>query len=118
MVSLFLFFVFTASGKQQPNAAKKCRNFVYRLCGIVIFVTLVSLLVIPLAAQEFLATPHGGLIGESIMLVAFSVAWLVKAGLPWTWRPAGVAGKTTKTSGAKKFAATKARKRKTVRRKA
>ncbi|HMK24717.1 MAG TPA: hypothetical protein VK483_01715 [Chitinophagaceae bacterium] len=78
ILALMSFFLFTKS-KGTMTAQKKKRNRVYRICGVVIFV---SVALIPVAGMDGIwekikfLKPTFAL--ETIALVAFGVSWLTK----------------------------------------
>lgn len=85
------FFLFTkTSSKDGMSKAKKKRNILYRICGLVIFVSILCILVINLLytfifatnSPDFYAfeyTPYG-IVFETIMLIAFGLSWITKGG--------------------------------------
>jgi len=72
------YFLFTKSG-EKVTYRKRQRNKVYRVCGIVIFV---SVLVLALAGlfvpSEITKALLLTLVVEIVMLIAFGISWLVK----------------------------------------
>lgn len=70
-------FLFTLG--DTSNEQKKNRNLVYYICGITIFV----FMIVQAITSTFNILPNvpTTLINEAIMLIAFSVAWLVKSEL-------------------------------------
>jgi hypothetical protein len=74
--SLFLFT------KRQPgflSREKKRRNFLYRVCGIVMLVTMICIIIYMLFFRDTaVAKIYPVLILESIGLFAFGISWLVK----------------------------------------
>lgn len=74
-LAVISFFQFTKTGGN-PSPQKLKRNWVYRICGVVIFLTL---LILALGFLEVFATGYYFvLIVEIIMLFAFGTSWLVK----------------------------------------
>ncbi len=85
------FFLFTKTkDKENMTKEKKNRNLLYRICGLVIFVSMICILVINLLytfvfsvnPPDFYAfeyTPYG-IVFETIMLIAFGLSWLTKGG--------------------------------------
>jgi len=76
-------FLFTVTDPQKWGPKKLLRNVVYIVCGVVMLACLATLLIIVLAAPDFLASTRIGLIFETIMLFAFGVSWLVKGNVPF-----------------------------------
>lgn len=72
-------FLFTLSDKKVVGDAKRTRNIVYIVCGVVILACLATLLVLDLVANDFFGTSSIALVFEAIMLLAFGFAWLVKS---------------------------------------
>jgi len=72
-------FLFT---KRQPghfNAAKRRRNFVYRLCGIIMITATILITIYTLFLRNtILDKIYPVLIFESVALLAFGVSWLIK----------------------------------------
>jgi uncharacterized membrane protein YqhA len=69
---------------------KKKRNLLYKICGLIIFASIICILVINLLytflfsanPPDFYAfeyTPYG-IVFETIMLIAFGLSWLAKGG--------------------------------------
>ena len=74
-LAVIAFFQFTKTGGN-PTPQKLKRNWVYRICGVVIILTL---LILALGFLEVFATGYYFvLIVEIIMLFAFGISWLVK----------------------------------------
>ncbi|RJQ80230.1 DUF998 domain-containing protein [Amycolatopsis panacis] len=75
-LAFFCLFLFTKTDATTPTRRKIARNVVYRVCGIVL---LACLALIVLVGQLFAAaTWHPTLWLESLAVVTFGVAWLVK----------------------------------------
>lgn len=85
------FFLFTKTkNKDSMSDEKKKRNLLYKICGLVIFISIICILVINLLytflfsanPPDFYAfeyTPYG-IVFETIMLIAFGLSWLAKGG--------------------------------------
>ncbi len=71
-------FLFTLSDKKVPGEKKRLRNTIYTASGLVIIACLAILLVLYVAAGRFFENSSIALVFESIMLLAFGAAWLVK----------------------------------------
>ena len=69
-----------------PCPGKRARNCIYRICGGVMLAGTVVLAIV--TAVEHLGgeidIPHKLLIPESVVILAFGAAWLVKAIRPWS----------------------------------
>jgi uncharacterized membrane protein YqhA len=85
------FFLFTKTkNKDSMSNEKKKRNLLYKICGLIIFASIICILVINLLytflfsanPPDFYAfeyTPYG-IVFETIMLIAFGLSWLAKGG--------------------------------------
>jgi len=73
------FFLFTLGDKKKWTKSKSKRNVIYRVCGLVIFASLVTLLILTiiLGSSALMATVWT-FIFETVMLLAFGISWLVK----------------------------------------
>ncbi len=72
-------FLFTRRHPGVMGRAKKRRNVIYRLCGIVMVLSTVSIIIYMLFfLHTVLARYDPVLILESVALIAFGVSWLVK----------------------------------------
>ncbi len=82
-LSVISFFLFTRTDTKHfaLTPEKKTRNFIYRICGIVIFVSLLSIVIymyfIDPKNPQF-DTYHPIFWLESLALLAFAVSWLIK----------------------------------------
>ncbi|GAA3586471.1 DUF998 domain-containing protein [Amycolatopsis ultiminotia] len=88
-LAFFCLFLFTRTDATTPGRRKTSRNVVYRVCGVVM---LASLVLIVLVGQFFAAATaalHPTLWLESLAVVAFGVAWLVKGETLLSDRPGG-----------------------------
>jgi len=73
------FFLFTKRQPGKLNKEKRRRNFIYRVCGIVMILSIVFLIVYKVFMNDsLLSKMYPTLIAESIALIAFGVSWLVK----------------------------------------
>jgi heme A synthase len=82
LLALISIFLFTLSDRKNPGKGKLRRNRIYLWSGLAILASLVTLLVLWLAAREFFESSPIALVFEWVMLVAFGVAWVVKGGFP------------------------------------
>ena len=81
-LGIMSFFFFTATANQtDPSQAsvpmtpeKKTRNKIYRTCGLVMWITVVSIPV----GRVLLCIPYYTLIGEAICLLTFGFSWIIK----------------------------------------
>ncbi len=91
LLAYYSFFLFTkTSNKKNMSHEKKKRNLLYRICGLVIFISILCILVINiLYTFVFSANPPDfyafeytfyGIAFETIMLFAFGLSWLTKGG--------------------------------------
>lgn len=80
--SIFLFTKTTNGEKMTRN--KKKRNILYVICGILMFGSLVTMIILRLSLGEhvFNSKPIVFVL-ESVMLIAFGVSWLVKGETMW-----------------------------------
>ena len=75
-------FLFTIGRKKIPSGRKRTRNAIYLGSGIAILASLAVLAILWFAARTYFENSSIALVFETVMLVAFGVAWLVKGGLP------------------------------------
>jgi phosphoglycerol transferase MdoB-like AlkP superfamily enzyme len=78
LLGVFSLVFFTKSHDRQMTVRKRQRNLVYRACGSIIFVAIVSVI-----ATEIVKPPsswHTFLWLETVMVVAFGLSWLIKGG--------------------------------------
>jgi hypothetical protein len=72
-------FLFTKRHPGVMGKEKKRRNMIYRMCGIVMILSIVCITIYTLFLREtFLAARNPVLILESLALFAFGISWLVK----------------------------------------
>jgi hypothetical protein len=76
------YFLFTLTDKtKEMSTNKKKRNIVYKVCGILIFISLIALVIIKLKVRPQIVEQYSIVfVLETIMLVSFGVSWLVKGG--------------------------------------
>jgi uncharacterized protein YacL len=75
--SLFL-FTLTDKKKEMSNNKKK-RNIVYKVCGILILISLIAMIIIVLTVnKQIVEEKRIVFVFETIMVVSFGVSWLVK----------------------------------------
>jgi len=74
------YFLFTLTDKtKEMSNNKKKRNIVYKVCGILIFISLIALVIIKLKVRPQIVEQYSIVfVLETIMLVSFGVSWLVK----------------------------------------
>jgi hypothetical protein len=79
-LAYFCLGLFTETGPgNNPTRQKLKRNVVYRVCGWAILASMAAIGIIKLTATEFLDGPYKPVFWlESISVVAFGIAWLVK----------------------------------------
>jgi len=78
-VNSFFLFTLTDKKKEMSNNKKK-RNIVYRVCGIVIFISLIVLGTLFIVNRQILEEKSIIFVLETIMVVSFGVSWIVKGG--------------------------------------
>jgi len=78
LLAINSYFLFTLGDRKAWTRRKTYRNWIYRFCGISIFVSLVLLGILRIILGEKLDQTSTTLIFESIMLEAFGVSWLTK----------------------------------------
>jgi hypothetical protein len=72
-------FLFTKSRGVRISKAKKKRNIVYRICGIIMFLSIILISIYMVILQNTIISKiKPVLILESITLIAFGISWLVK----------------------------------------
>jgi hypothetical protein len=72
------FFLFTLGDKKKWTKRKSKRNIIYRVCGLVIFASLLTLLILTIILGDKLIATVLTFIFETVMLLAFGISWLVK----------------------------------------
>ena len=72
------YFLFTLGDKENWTKSKSIRNGIYRVCGLVIFVSLLTLAILGLTLGDKLLLTSWTLVFETIMLLAFGISWIVK----------------------------------------
>lgn len=84
ILAFISFFIFTKTGNSPMTARKITRNRVYRICGFLIFASLVIMGVIEILPSDIKSYLHlfrPIFIFESVSLFAFGISWLVKGGV-------------------------------------
>jgi len=72
-------FLFTKHGPGRISREKKHRNVIYRLCGIIMIVSMVLIIIYTSFFKTTVAWKiHPVLILETVALLAFGISWLVK----------------------------------------
>ncbi len=72
-------FLFTRRQPGTLTARKKHRNFIYRVCGAVMFLSISCIIVYTVFLQDtMISKTYPVLILESIALLAFGISWLIK----------------------------------------
>ena len=71
-------FLFTLGDEENWTKSKSRRNIIYRICGIVIFASLITLFILTKTLGDELMATVWTFIFETVMLLAFGVSWLVK----------------------------------------
>ncbi|MFZ0455776.1 MAG: hypothetical protein WAM24_18665 [Ignavibacteriaceae bacterium] len=78
LLGIISYFLFTLGDKENWTKRKKIRNIIYRACGVVILVSLLTLAVLSIILGDELLTTAWTLVFETIMLLAFGISWIVK----------------------------------------
>ena len=78
LLSYLVYFRFTKSEDAEISYAKQNRNRVFRICGIVMMVTMVLIAISATIMKGKWDSLRPIFVGETIMLFAFSYAWLIK----------------------------------------
>ncbi len=82
------FFLFTLGDKAHWTKRKSIRNGIYRACGVIIFLSLATLLILRLTlGSDGLGATAWTLVFETVMLLSFGVSWLVKGETIFRDRP-------------------------------
>jgi len=77
----FSLFRFTLTDKEKSLTKQKLnRNIIYRICGVVMLVCLVSIVIFFQFFLSAISESHFVFWGETIALIAFGVSWLTKGG--------------------------------------
>ncbi len=72
------YFLFTLGDKENWTKSKSIRNGIYRVCGLVIFASLITLAILTMILGDKLVTTVWTFVFETIMLLAFGISWIVK----------------------------------------
>ena len=78
LLGIISYFFFTLGDKENWTKSKGIRNIIYRVCGIVIFVSVLILAILNISLGDKLLTTAWELVFETIMLLAFGTSWIVK----------------------------------------
>ena len=78
LLSINSYFLFTLGDKTKWTRSKSIRNGIYRACGLVIFGSLITLLILTIILGHALIATVWTFIFETVMLLAFGISWLVK----------------------------------------
>ena len=81
------FFLFTLGDKENWTKSKSIRNGIYRACGLVIFLSLLTLAVLSMILGDELVATVWTFVFETVMLLAFGISWLVKGETLFTDKP-------------------------------
>ncbi len=85
-LAFFSLFLFTRSEKN-PTSMKIRRNLIYRICGIIMLVALVSILLFMLLSGGNKSGSRFVFIAETVTLIAFGISWLTKGGTLYPDKP-------------------------------
>jgi len=72
------YFLFTLGDKENWTRHKSIRNGIYRVCGLVIFASLLTLAILTMILGDELIKTVWTFVFETVMLLAFGISWLVK----------------------------------------
>ncbi len=78
-LALFSLFLFTR-GEARPSVMKKRRNLIYRICGIIMLISMAAVETFFLFLYKDYENSRFVLIAETVTLIAFGVSWLTKGG--------------------------------------
>ena len=78
LLGIISYFFFTLGDKENWTRSKSIRNLIYRVCGVVIFVSILTLAILNISLGDKLLTTAWQLIFETIMLISFGTSWIVK----------------------------------------
>lgn len=82
LLSFNSLFLFTKSKEKVAKRSRKYyRNYIYKICGLIIIIALVGVMATLLfASRDYRNKSHLILRLETIMLISFGTSWLVKGG--------------------------------------
>jgi hypothetical protein len=78
LLGIISYFFFTRGDKENWTKSKGIRNIIYRVCGVVIFVSILVLALLNIILGDKLLATAWQLVFETIMLLAFGISWIVK----------------------------------------
>jgi hypothetical protein len=81
------YFLFTLGDKKNWTKSKSIRNGIYRVCGLVIFASLITLATLSMILGNELIATVWTFAFETVMLLAFGISWLVKGETLFTDKP-------------------------------
>jgi hypothetical protein len=81
------YFLFTLGDKENWTKSKSIRNGIYRVCGLVIFASLLTLAILSMILGDELVATVWTFVFETVMLLAFGISWLVKGETLFTDKP-------------------------------
>jgi len=77
--AIFSLFLFTKSKEGvKPTPQKVKRNKIYRICGVVILLSILAMFLYSIFIEDSYYIPRFIFWGETIALIAFGISWLVK----------------------------------------
>lgn len=79
ILAIFSLILFTR-GEKNPTGKKITRNLIYRVCGLIMIISLVSVEAFFLFFEENNENSRFVLYAESVTLIAFGISWLTKGG--------------------------------------
>lgn len=79
ILAFFSLYLFTRTDPNKPPTSQKLkRNVIYRICGVIIILCIVSIAVYSFFIEDMYMIPRFVFWGETIALVAFGFSWCVK----------------------------------------
>jgi hypothetical protein len=83
LISIFLF----TRGEEHPTGMKRNRNIIYRVCGIIMLISLAAIALFFLLFDGINSDSGFVLIAETVTLMAFGISWLTKGGTLYPDKP-------------------------------
>ena len=87
LLGIYSFFLFTRGDKTKWTKSKSKRNVIYRICGLIIFASLLTLGTMAFILDIDLKKTVWTFVFETVMLLAFGTSWIVKGETLYKDRP-------------------------------